>query len=507
MKNPSKTAVPIMLALVALAALAVYAGSLSGPFLWDDHYLVTGNRYISSWSSLPKIFSGDVGQGAGQRYGFYRPLQTVTYLFDHSIWGMNVFGYHLTSVMLHILVCFALFWLGSIIFKDELSSFFAAILYAVHPIHTEAVSYISGRNDPLAALFIILSIIFFCRSVDRGGVKYLILMALSYGLALLSRETSFMLPILAALYCVAFRKNDGFKEFATLLTITALYGLLRVYAIGAGISIGPSSTTISERLPGAFAAISEYARIIIAPIGIHMGYGQRTFYFPDIRVLAGIVIFFFLAVTLARLSDKRNAMFFLLGWFLVSLLPVLNIYPPLNACMAAHWLYVPSIGIFLLTGYGLAMLYRKENTRILAIAAFSVAVLSCSVVTISENNIWADPVKFYEKTMKYSADSYKYKLYYQLGNEYMRMGKPGEAVSLYRNAISQGANFADAYNKLGNAYAATGEGHKAITAYRKAIWIDPSYEPAYRAIAVIYLQKSDILHAEKFSSIADKLKN
>ena len=94
--------------------------------------------------------------GSGQKVNFYRPLQVASYVVDYSLWGLNPAGYHLTNILLHVGVAIALFYFLNLLFGSQKISLAASLLYAVHPAHTQAVSYILGRADILCALFLLL---------------------------------------------------------------------------------------------------------------------------------------------------------------------------------------------------------------------------------------------------------------------------------------------------------------------------------------------------------------
>jgi len=127
------------IALIILLGFAVYANSLTGQFVWDDDHLIKNNVSIRSFTYLPEIFTGHKGVGAGEEWNFYRPFQIFTYMVDYHFWGFNVVGYHLTNIVLHILVALNLYWLLFVLFKDRLLSFFTSMFYVVHPLHTVVV--------------------------------------------------------------------------------------------------------------------------------------------------------------------------------------------------------------------------------------------------------------------------------------------------------------------------------------------------------------------------------
>ncbi|MBP9853988.1 MAG: hypothetical protein KBD53_03870, partial [Candidatus Omnitrophica bacterium] len=139
--------------LFLLVGLLIYSTSISSPFIWDDYDLVVENYNIQSWSHVFGLFKGNVVEQSS----FYRPLQMFSYLLDYEIGGLNPKIFHFTSILIHIAVALSLCWLCIVLFKDRLIGMIAGLLFLIHPIHNEAVVYISGRADPLVALFMLLS--------------------------------------------------------------------------------------------------------------------------------------------------------------------------------------------------------------------------------------------------------------------------------------------------------------------------------------------------------------
>lgn len=200
---------------------------------------------------------------------------------------------------------------------------------------------------------------------------------------------------------------------------------------------------------------------------------------------------------------------------MLALLPVSNIYP-LNAYMAEHWLYLPGIGFFLLAAYLAGGLIRKA--RFIGMACVMIITIYFSYLTIMQNSYWADPVKFYTRTLRFNPDSER--IWGNLGVEYAKSGDYARAVDAYRNAIrikpASAGNYANlgityaklklypdaviaykrsieldpdsalAYNNLGSAYTSMGDFKKAIAAFKKAIELDPWQPSAYENLRKVY---------------------
>lgn len=474
----------LYLTLIAAIGLAIYANSLQGKFIWDDNYLIRDNVYIKDWSNTTKIFRGDVGTGVGKKFSFYRPFQMFTYMLDYSIWELNVFGYHLTNVILHVLAALLLYWFINVLYNNNLLAFLTSILFIVHPIHTEAVSYISGRADLLALVFMLLCFILYARK------RLHIIMLLSYALALFSKENSLILPALIVLYHYVFKKKIEAKRFVPLLAIAVLYIIFRLTWLSSLLPHLSSSTTLLQRLPGFFVAIVNYLRLLFFPFGLHMEYGDGLFSFREPKATLGITILALLVLyTFKKRADTLS--FFSMSWFFLALLPHSNIYP-LNAYMAEHWLYVPSIGFFLVLANGLSSLCRIKNTKILSIFLITGLLVFYSYLTIGQNQTWREPISFYKRTLDYAPDSVR--ALNSLGIQYRDTGRNEEAITLFKKAIEINPNYEDAYNSLGIVYGSTGKYEEAIAAFKKALEINPYYVEAYNNLGNVYtlMGKNDI---------------
>ena len=500
--------------LIVLLGFVAYANSLDGRFVWDDERLVKENSYIKSPSHISEVFSENIAAGAGRKTSFYRPLQMLTYMADYSLWKLNVrgcllmrsreggvlpmenptrdypfkgsrgqgaphkeppvWGYHITNIILHILVALSVFVLVSMLFGDTLLAFLTAAFFVAHPIHTEAVSYISGRADPLAALFMLLTFIFYIKDLT-------VPMALSYILALLSRENSLILPFLILLYHVVFKERLSKRNFSLLVLFAFVYFLLRLTIAKPLLAHTASEATFLDRLPGSFAALATYVRLLILPFPLHMGYGNMTFSFVDPRVIAGAFIFALLLFFI--LSTKRSRLTsFSFGFFLIALLPFSNLYP-LHVYMREHWLYLPSIGFFLILAKGVCEL-RRRHLVYPAFGLASILVVSYTSLTMLQNRYWRDPVSFYERTLKYGDESAS--LYIDIGTLFNDAHRYEDAIALFQKAIALVPDSADAYNNLGIAYFGTGKKDGAIASLKKAIAIDPNLAQAYTNLGNVY---------------------
>ncbi len=490
--------------IISMLGFLIYSNILSGKFVWDDYVLVRNNGYVSDTSHLGEIFKGAISTNFIS-FTFYRPLQMLSYVMDFSIWGNNPAGFHLTNILLHVLVALALYWMVSVLLGDRLSAFLTAVLFTAHPIHTEAISYISGRSDPMGALFFLLAFLFYVKKIRTGKVLFLFLSLAAYASALLSRENSlFLIPVIC-LYHFIFREKMRQKDLAALLIITILYVILRVTVVhDLAAVLGLPSAKLYQRILGLFVAMANYARLFVLPLDLHMEYGSIIFHLDEPKVWIGfalIVSILFSAKKLWEKGDKPSL--FALSWFILTLLPVSNIFP-INAYMAEHWLYLPSVGIFLLTARGLSGLFRNRASRPAALIISSAAIAILALTTHAQNNYWMDPLSFIQRTLKYAPFSGR--MYTNLGIELDGVGKKEEAIKAYEKAIELNPEYPLAYNNLAALYTGKGETRKAISLYNKALAINPRYFDAYFNLAISYGELNDYRNAILFYKKALEIK-
>lgn len=474
----------IAMLLIAVCAFIVYSNSLNNKFVWDDYVTVKENPSIKSWFNLLKILTEDLGLVGGKRHILYRPLQMLTYMIDYSFWKLNEIGYHLTNIALHILMALCIYWLVMLLSKgDAFLAFLTGALFVIHPIHTNAVTYISGRADSLCGIFMILSFILYIKSLSSNRALPYFLCLAAYFLSLLSKEYALILPVLLLLYNIAFRKSFRAKEFFSIVLIACLYIAMRMRVSPFLVSRMSGADSALDRIPAFFAAMTDYARLLFLPFNLHMEYGWGSFLFTDPKVLAGVALFLALIIY-ALVERKRNALlFFSVSWLLLAMLPFSNLYR-LNAYMAEHWLYIPSIGFFIIISIVISSLCRRKERGFFGIALGIGLFVLYSSVTINQNRYWKDPVTIYKRTLKFAPRSAA--LYNNLACEFKESGNVEEAIRLYKRAIELDPNCEEAYANLGTVYNQISRRDKAAYLFNKSIEVNPEYTNAYLKLALLY---------------------
>ena len=473
--------------LIIILGFLVYANSLKGEFIYDDISLIKFNDYIKDWSNLPKILIENIGAGNWQQSNFNRPLQMITYMLDYSLWNLNTVGYHITNIVLHILVSLCIYFLIKILYKNSYLALLSSLLYVVHPLHTETVAYISGRADSLAALFILLCMILYIKQQSVKNSVLFIFILLSYLCALLSKEYSLITPLLLLFYSYTFKEKLQVKEFLSILIITVVY----LITAGATLQFVPRAggITFFQSLPGYFFAIVEYLRLLFVPLNLHMGYGIRTFSFSNLRVIGGIIISLILLSYALRKNKTKNLASFSILWFFITLLPHSNLIYPTNAFMAEHWLYLPSMGFFLILAQSIIALYKTRKQMIAAIILTIGILFFYSVLTIKQNKYWKDPIFFYKRTLQYAPDNWQ--LHYNLGINYANSGNNQEAIAAFRKALELNPKNIDTYLNLSDLYYSSGHKRGSVDLLMQAIEMNPREALLYYSLGNLYMMMGE----------------
>ncbi|MFA5164607.1 MAG: tetratricopeptide repeat protein [Candidatus Omnitrophota bacterium] len=501
-KNANNSAAVVLAtALILVAGSISYVNSLLNPFIWDDIALIVRNFHIGDLGYIPRLFlEGSYHQDITGN--FYRPVLMASFALDYRYWGLEPFGYHLANLFLHLsnaLLVYCLVWLLS---KKRTVSFLAALLFAVHPVHTEAVTYISGRGDPLAAFFSLLSLLCFIKFTGQEGVRKTAFYAVSvvfFAIAVFTKESALVLPAFFALYSACFAEDKSrFSKgipYIPFLAVIAIFLCIRHMAL-AGISDAGSyisTIPLPYRILTAPAVIAEYIKILVVPAGLHME--RMDFLYnvvvsaKDPRFLAPSV--FLISSVLALALWHKRPKLFLFGavWFAIGLLPFINIIP-INAFVAEHWLYFPSIGFFIAVSVLLDRITQFKSIKLCVKAFIVVLVLMLSVLTIRQNLIWRDPVAFYKYTLAYSPESTR--LHTNLGIEYFNRGLFEKAENEYMESLRiepDGKNTVYHLLNLAAMYYYQGREDEAFDAYKKAIAADPLVPVTYANLGDIYYRK------------------
>lgn len=506
-----------------LLVFIVYFNSLNNKFVFDDQFLVVNNPFIKSFKFLPDIFKNDifrytelVSSPVSQRY---RPIQILTYAMDYKLWKLNPIGFHLTNILIHLLNGILTYYLLRSVFNEQIAKI-SGILFLVHPIHTSAVSYISGRADLLAYFFMLISMILFFKFIKQNSKIYFVISLVSTSFALLSRESALLLFLFLLLFLIYAKvRPKYFLYIAPFIVLDLLYLLLRSDILGRGaVDFSVLTLPFLMRTVNFLNIIARYLFILIFPLKLHLF--RTTPYILSLSDTKAIlsILCFLLALIMALRLRKNKLILFSLFWFLIGLSPVfiyMSGYDIKEAMMAESWLYVSSAGFFIFFSY--VLLKFKKLGRVLIICFF----IFFSFLTVVTNVYWRNDLilftnilenSFPENYLRINLAIYYLKnslledafaeikkislyypdsihLYYLLGSYYLEKGEPGRALDNYRLALKRQKDFYAAYYYSAVCYDKLGQLDNALDFSLKCFELNPYFMPNLIKLGDLYSKK------------------
>lgn len=499
----------LILALIVLVVLIVYLNTLKNPFLWDDEVIIVNNTLIKDWQNLPTIFKSTIFGAEANAKGFYRPLHTISYLIDYSFWELNPVGYHLSSIILHLFNIILIFLLLVKLGIKKNIAYLVGLIFGLHPINTEAVTFISARGDIIFTFFSLLCFLFFILGVKalHKRARYYLPAILFFIFALFSKESAIVLPFIILVYVFLFLGQKRIKEYwwpaLTLCLISLTYIIVRLILLKSSQVVSLSliaEASLGQRILTWPKIILTYFRQLIFPMNLHMEYlfVEKTWLSPYFYLGLPLIILMVYLI-LRYLKPFKNSLFFL-SWFFIGLAPFYHWVAPLHATLLEHWLYFPMIGFLVIAVSLFFKFWEKiissgnKILRIITIVLFIGLLIYYGAATVIRNQAWRDPLTLYLNDLKYEPQSFL--LYNNLGVEYFRRGQVIEAKKAFLAAIevSPGSGYSTAHNNLGVIYENQGQIDQAVAQYQKSISLN-DYLLAYRNLGRTYLNQGQVERA------------
>jgi protein O-mannosyl-transferase len=512
-----------VLALIILAILA-YANALANGFVLDDIPIIVENPLVRSVGNIGSIFSSNYWNRGGAGIAFdptlYRPLTVVTYAIDFTLWGGNPTAFHATNVVLHAATTVLVSLVAVELLGSSAAALLAAAIFAVHPIHVEAVTGIVGRAEVLATLFFLAAFSTLRRrrafhtgaTAGAGGTTLPRSIARAAGgaslylLGLFSKETAITLPALLALDDWLRRDElpSARRSAATMLALrygalalaVIVYFAFRDAAVSGNGQIWPGFAGVSagDRILTASRVLMEYLGLFLFPRTLLADYWKTEVpiatSLAEPLVLVSFLLWIGLAVTVFRMRHRNPALVLSLAWFFITIGPVSNVLFPIGVAKAERLLYLPSVGLCIFAGWGYARaqgLIRGPWALRVAVAAVVVALTARTLV---RNRDWRDNLTLAMATLEASPSS-------PLMNDLaagalVRRGEPSRAIELLRTAVAQAPDMPLLRSHLGAAYYSQGRVDEAIATYEEAIRRNPSDAEAHNNLGVAYLDKQRV---------------
>jgi tetratricopeptide (TPR) repeat protein len=417
---------------VAVATVLAYARTLSFEFVWDDVLLVARSQRLREWSSLPTVLASHFWAEVHEGSHYYRPLVSLSYFLDLHVWGLNPFGFHLTNLLAHLATALAVLVLARRLTGNLLAASIAGVAFALHPIHTESVTFISGRTDVLSTLLFLLALLGYARWRDGGSAPVLAGSLAAFFLALTAKEVAVTLPLILLLWDLLVTPASGRAtadatesrygplvraagRYGAYGAVIGLYLVVRMLSLGALVESDPGVWgTLLTRLLTTTKIVASYAWMALVPFPANAHYVIVPVVAPPPLAWWGAAAF--LAVLLAATAwavVRAPRWGFCALWFWLTLIPSVgvNLLPLPTAVMAERFLYLPSVGFCILLGLALDRALgaagKVAADQIRPAPAFALAGLLLAYVglTIWRNEPWQDHYHLYLNMVDTSPDS------------------------------------------------------------------------------------------------------
>lgn len=408
---------------VVLATLLGFARTLAYDFVWDDTLLIQRSQRLQQWTSLPDLLTSHFWSEVHEGSHYYRPLVSLSFFLDVQAWGFNPMGFHLTNLLAHLAAALAVLALARRLTGSVLAAAVAAVAFALHPIHTESVTFISGRTDVLATLLFLLALLGYIGWRQGGGPLAFTGSLGAFFLGLAAKEVAVTLPLILILYDrLLGPKERGAGALARALTryaayggVIALYLAVRMASLGALAESDPGTWgTLLTRVLTTTKIVATYAWLTLVPFPANPYYVIVPVLWPPPidwwMAAAGLAV---LVVLTLWAAWRVPILGFAALWFWVTLIPSVgvNLLPVPTAIMAERFLYLPSVGYCLLLGMGVRRVIGSsrpvlgDQLRPVPALGLTALLLGFVLLTLWRNEPWKDHYSLYSHMVEMSPQS------------------------------------------------------------------------------------------------------
>jgi tetratricopeptide (TPR) repeat protein len=495
--------------VLVLCVFTAYGNIFDNGFVFDDGLLIEANSYLHGWGHISDILAGSTTAGAHIAGGFYRPVQIFLYLLIYQLCGGSLVWFHLLNLAIHTANTCFVYRLGTKLNFKPWGVFLAALVWGVHPLHTEAVTYISATADPLFAFFCLWATLILVPDITPRKIWLVLPLVI---LGLLTKETTVMFPLLV-MSCL-FLTNDKRLDFRTYIRTWPLwilclgYTYWRMHAPGFD---GPQTYIHYYGMPeyanlklyadhNAYrfftflATIPYYLKLLVWPTELHM---ERSFaiYTSAWNIAVGLGVLFCILALVQIVRSARHplhgiAMGWGLLWCICAHAPDTGILIPMNSLFLEHWMYLPSVGLFLGIAETLAVT-MPQRPAFYAQAASVVTLTFAGVMaamTYHQNGVWRDPPSFYNNIFSYGEESARARN--NLALYYAQKGQFDQSIAQYQKAIKISDTYAETRYNMALTYLKLPDWRlhiqDAVDNLKRSLEIDPRFYRSYLTLGDIY---------------------
>ncbi|RJP62295.1 MAG: tetratricopeptide repeat protein [Candidatus Auribacter fodinae] len=480
----------------------VYGNALIGGFVYDDKNFIVQNRPVKTWlMSRPWDFF--LKPEVAVWSGIYRPIRTLSFAIDYQFFGLNPFGYHLENILIHFINSILVYHLMLFLCGSVLTGLIASLLFAVHPVQIEAVTWISSRGDLLYALLVLICMVMYIGKKQKNqtlSLKQTVCIYTLYCIALLSKETAVgLVPALAA-YDIFFQvltKKIRIKDYIRRhILFYAVFGIFTVAYLAVRFSLFENVSqkpfwggTATANFLTMFEATVYYFRLIFYPTDLSLDYSTYPILHSVMNPNIIYPLIFFPAVCsllYIQFRAKRYTIVFFALIIVLFLLPSWNIIP-ISAIIAERFLYLSMFGICGIFAVAVTAMIRSDQFRKTTVCVTFFILSICMILGVYRNNDWRSDLRIWYSCANEFPGNFK--AHINLGTCYDEMDEVFKALNEYHKLLADQPHHAMAHFNLGNIYWSLGLFEKSRAEYLEAIRYDPQYWEAYNNLGNLYVDK------------------
>ncbi|MCX5852601.1 MAG: tetratricopeptide repeat protein [Deltaproteobacteria bacterium] len=502
--------IPLFLVLITLA---VYWKVQTHEFVhFSDYLFVVDNSHVNTGLSLDNIIWAF---GIDEETNYWQPLSWLSHMLDCRLFGLDAGRHHLVSLLFHAANAALLFIMLTVLTGSVWRSFFAALLFSVHPVYVDAVAWLSDRKSLLSTLFLLLTIISYARYCRRPGPWRYSLVCILFTLGLMAKPTIMTLPFVLLLFDFWPLRRTGLAiEYGTghasagsagmkdsrerpifppaalpmykliiekipFFTLSILSVFISGYSHTSRI-IPFEHVPLDLRAANAVISYVKYLVKLVFPANLAFFYPYPTAMPPLWQVLASLALLVVITIACALLWRKRPYLIVGWLWFVGVLVPMSGIMQNgLWPALAGRWTYVPYIGLFIIIAWGLGDLLSGHSRIRLAVPFIVAGILAPA--TIYQLQFWKDDIILYSHAIEVTENNYV--AHNNLGEALRLQGRLDESVRHFARTVTIRPGNADYRFNLARALEARGNLPEAIDQYRAALRIRPGFADAHRYLA------------------------
>ncbi|MBI2505306.1 MAG: tetratricopeptide repeat protein [Candidatus Latescibacteria bacterium] len=461
---------------VLLAGVVVYLNSLDNSFHYDDSHAIAENPHLRSLGNIPRFFTDPAAFSREPAMAMYRPVLLTSLALNYAVGEYRVLGYHLVNILVHSL---AALLVGAVVrewFSSRWAGWWAGMLFALHPVHTQGVNYLSSRSELLCGLGVLAALYL------AGRRRWQPLAWLAYALALLSKEAAVVLvPLLALQEARRPALQRDWKAHRPFWGITLAY-LALITANGfLPRSLAQEVRPLGAQLCTQLKALVYYLQLMAMPVHLSVEHAFQVSPSPwSGAVLLSLLLVLSLLWCAWRSPRAQGSLG--LGWFLAGL--GLTFFTPLNALVNEHRLYLPFIGLLLV----LPLQQRKLRWAGLG------ALVLLGLLSSERNRVWRDEYTLWGDAVARAPQMFRAQSNWGLA--LYGKGQVQEALGAFEKSLALNPRYGKTWSNLGSVYEDLGRSAEATRAYEQALALEPGLAGAHNNLGRLSLAQGDLDQAE-----------